>query len=143
MTQHPPVHHPKNPIPGFHGWDERVPHGSVYLVSSSFFSSCLFLFVFPSDCFVLFCFGSSLFFLPGLILVFLFSPATLSIVSFLGNSYRPLQPTHHPSSYQPIYLPTFTEPAHLPPSFWSPLTCACALLHHQHLRFSGFRVAEL
>ncbi len=38
VNQHPPVHHPKNPILGFHGWDETVPQGSVYLVSILFFS---------------------------------------------------------------------------------------------------------
>ncbi len=73
---------------------------------------------------------------------FFFFLATLTTIFFLGNSYLPLQPTYHPSSYQPIYLPTFTEPAHQPPSFCSPLSCACAL-HHQRLRFSGFRVAKL
>jgi len=29
VGQHPPVHHPKNPVLGFHGWDETVPQGSV------------------------------------------------------------------------------------------------------------------
>ncbi len=28
---------PKNPVLGFHGWDETAPQGSVYLVSSFFF----------------------------------------------------------------------------------------------------------
>jgi hypothetical protein len=35
-TQHPPVQHPKNPVLGFHGWDETLPQGSDYLVSSFF-----------------------------------------------------------------------------------------------------------
>jgi hypothetical protein len=39
VTQHPPVHHPKNPLLGFHGWDETVPQGSVYLVNSFFKTS--------------------------------------------------------------------------------------------------------
>jgi hypothetical protein len=25
VTQHPPVHHPKHPVLGFHRWDETVP----------------------------------------------------------------------------------------------------------------------
>ncbi len=39
---------PKNPVLGFHGWDETAPQGSVYLVSSffffpwAFFLSCFF-----------------------------------------------------------------------------------------------------
>ncbi len=48
VTQHPPVHHPKNPVLGFHGWDETVLQGSVYLVSSffswAFFFSSFFFF---------------------------------------------------------------------------------------------------
>jgi hypothetical protein len=30
MTKHPPVHHPKNLILGFHGWDESVPRGQLH-----------------------------------------------------------------------------------------------------------------
>ncbi len=63
--QPPPVHHPNNPVLGFHGWDEPVPHGSVYLVSSFFFSSWP---SFLSQTF--FCFGWELtVFLLGLISV--------------------------------------------------------------------------
>jgi hypothetical protein len=49
------VHHPKNPLLGFHGWDEihgwdeTVPQGSVSLVSTISFSPLLhfgFLFFF-------------------------------------------------------------------------------------------------
>jgi hypothetical protein len=29
---------------------------------------------------------------------------------FFGNSYYPLQPTYHPSSYKPIYLLCFIHP---------------------------------
>jgi hypothetical protein len=43
VTQHPPAHHPKTPVLGFHGRDETVPQGSVYLVSD-FFSSGPFFF---------------------------------------------------------------------------------------------------
>ncbi len=42
MSQHPPVHYPKNPILGFHGCDETVPHESVYLVNRFFFLLLLF-----------------------------------------------------------------------------------------------------
>ncbi len=42
VSQHPPVHHPKNPVLGFHGWDETVPQGSVYLVSIFFFFCSFF-----------------------------------------------------------------------------------------------------
>jgi hypothetical protein len=37
VSQHPPVHHPKNPVLGFHGWDETVPQGSVSLPGQYFF----------------------------------------------------------------------------------------------------------
>jgi len=30
---------PKNPVLGFHGWDETAPQGSVYLITSFFFFS--------------------------------------------------------------------------------------------------------
>jgi hypothetical protein len=42
LSQHPLMHHPKNLILGFHGWDETIPHGSIYLVSRFFFSSPFF-----------------------------------------------------------------------------------------------------
>ncbi len=46
VCQHLPVHHPKNPVLGFHGWDETVPQRSVYLVSSFlFFFSHAFFFL--------------------------------------------------------------------------------------------------
>ncbi len=31
------MHHPKNPVLEFHGWDETVPQGSAHLVSLNFF----------------------------------------------------------------------------------------------------------
>ncbi len=42
VTWHPPVHHPKNPVLGFRGWDEILPQGSVSLVSSFFFPGPFF-----------------------------------------------------------------------------------------------------
>jgi hypothetical protein len=54
MTQHPPVHHPKNPIPEFHGWDETVPKGAVYMVSNFYFLLGFIFplnFFFPAHCF--------------------------------------------------------------------------------------------
>ncbi len=44
MTQHPPVHHPKHPVLGFHGWDEPVPQ-------SQFIWSVFFFFFFFSPFF--------------------------------------------------------------------------------------------
>jgi len=56
-------HHPKNPVLGFHGRDEPVAQGSVYLVSSVFFLRLSF-------------FGSSMFFLLGSFWFILFFPTT-------------------------------------------------------------------
>jgi hypothetical protein len=63
VTKHPPVHHPKNPVLGFHGWDEPVPQGSVYLVSSFLKNS------WPSFFSQTFCFWELTVFLPVLISV--------------------------------------------------------------------------
>jgi hypothetical protein len=65
VTQHPLVHHPKNLVLGFHGWDETVPQGSVYLVISFFYSEFFF-----HSCF--FFSLLSLFFLLSLTFLFLF-----------------------------------------------------------------------
>jgi hypothetical protein len=91
------MHHPKNVILGFHGWDETIPQGLVYLVNSWFFF------------FILFLGGVHCFFswAPFLLLFFLSPPLT---PYFIWNSYLPLQPTYHPSSYQPIYLRHFAHP---------------------------------
>jgi hypothetical protein len=56
VTQHPPVHHPKTPVLGFHGWDETVPKGPVYMVSTFYFLLSLFFphtFFSPAACFFL------------------------------------------------------------------------------------------
>ncbi len=37
VTQHPLMHHPKNPLLRFHGWDETIPQMLIYLVSIFFF----------------------------------------------------------------------------------------------------------
>ncbi len=86
VSQHPPVHHPKNPVLGFHGWDETVPQGSVYLVSIFFFLLLLF---FPARFFSL-----AQFFFPGnsfFITFFLAHPWPQ--VFFGGSSYLPQPPT--------------------------------------------------
>ncbi len=95
MSLHPPVHHPKNLVLGFHRWDETVPQRSVYLVSSFFF---LEPFIFT--CF--FCFPHSHFFRgPFFHLLFFFGPTILEPKFFSGNSYLLLQPTYLPPSPQP------------------------------------------
>ncbi len=92
MTQHPPVHHPKNPVLGFHGLDETVPQGSVYLVSSFFFAPSHF---FPGP------FFSS----PH----FFFGPTILEPNFVSVNSYLLLQPTSLPAPNPSTSLP----PSHL------------------------------
>ncbi len=93
VSQHPPVHHPKNPVLGFHGWDETVPQGSVYLVSIFFFLLLLF---FPARFFSL-----AQFFFPG---------NSFFITFFLAHPW--------PQVFFGKLLPT---PTHLPPSScWLP-----------------------
>ncbi len=54
----------------------------------------------------------SLFFFPGSFWFFFFFLSTLTTIwGEGGNSYLPLQPTYHLSSYQPIYLPHFAHPS--------------------------------
>ncbi len=87
-----------NPVLGFHGWDETVPQGSVYLVSIYLFLPVLFFpnyIFFPSSVFFFF-FGTVFYH------IFFCSPLTPSL--FLGSSYLP-QPTYHLSSYQPTPHP--------------------------------------
>ncbi len=94
VTQHPPVHHPKNPVLGFHGWDETVPQGSVYFVSSFF---CLMLSFFPRS-----------HFFPGpfFSLAFYFGPAILEPNFFLRTpTYSPNLPTSLPPPNPSTSLP--------------------------------------
>jgi hypothetical protein len=90
-------------------------------------------FFFLSDFFFFFggahCFSSWAHF--GLI----FFPATLTTIFFWGNSYLPLQPTYHLSSYQPIYLPHYARP-----SFVLVLS---SITNTWDLGGLGFRVVEL
>ncbi len=99
MTQQPPVHHPKNPVLRFHGWDEIVPQGSVHLVSIffpfwSYFSQLDFFH------------WLSLF--ESFFMTFFPSPPTPSF--FWGVTTCP-QPNYRPSSYQPTYLPQHADPS--------------------------------
>ncbi len=84
VTQHPPVHHPKIPVLGFHGWDETVSQGSVYLVSSFFFPKSHF---FPGPSFPA----------PFLLSLFFLVQPSLNPILFLRA------PTH--SSNLPTFLP--------------------------------------
>ncbi len=115
VTQHPPVHHLKNPVLGFHGWNETVPQGSVYLVSIIFllllFSSAQFLFS-----------SSFFFFFLGTVFIPLFFWPTPESKFVLGSSYL-----------HPTYLPPFFLPTHLPPSCCRPLpTPPFALTSNAH-----------
>ncbi len=104
VTQHPPVHHRKNPILGFHGWDETVPQGSVYLVSVFSFPSAPFFS--QLDFFPVAQFFFS--FLEQFSYHFYFAHPWHQV--FLGK----LLPT--PTHLLPFFLPT-----HLPPSScWPP-----------------------
>ncbi len=86
MNQHPPMHHPKNPILGFHGWDETIPQQSLYLVSSFSFFGPFFShgFFFPP----------SHFFPRSFFSFFLFFVIILEPKFFSWNSYLLLQPTY-------------------------------------------------
>jgi hypothetical protein len=99
VTQHPPVHHPKIPVQGFHGWDEVSPRGQLIWSVLFFFRQTFSL-------------GAHCFFLPGYLWfnIFFHQPWNLFFF-FFGNSYLPLQPTYHSSSYQPIYLSHSTHPS--------------------------------
>ncbi len=120
MSQHPPVHHPKNPLLGFHGWDETVPQRSVYLVSRFFFLGLLFSYASFSSLTLIFFLG--LFFL----LVFFFVPPSLNPSFFLGTpTYSSNLPTSlpppNPSTspylpHQPFALPSIASTTE---SFWS------------------------
>jgi hypothetical protein len=112
VTQHPPVHHPKNPVLGFHGWDEPVPQGLVYLVSSSFFSSCLFFS--PIGLFV---FGSSLFFFPGSFWFF-FSFSLHPNHHWGGGGWTPTYPSNLPTTFPPTSPSTSLI-------LLTPLLCLC------------------
>jgi hypothetical protein len=118
VTQHPPVHHLKNVVLGFHGWDETVPQGSVCLVMVSIFIFLLALF-FPA----IFFFPSSVFcFLGTVFFSHFFFPPPLT-PSYFGELLLSPQPTYCPSSYQPTYLPHPANP--------SPPTSFCTHLHRQ------------
>jgi hypothetical protein len=100
VTQHPPVHHPKNPILGFHGWDETVPQGSVYLVSIFFFPSGPFFFSpisIPYSLAQFFFWGGGQFFIP---LFFWEAP------TYRPSSYQCTSPHHaaDPSPPHHLYL---------------------------------------
>jgi hypothetical protein len=103
VSQHPPVHHPKNAVLGFHGWDETVPQGQ-FTWSVIFFSSGPF---FPARIFSLAQFF--FFFFLGTGFLSLFFWPTPDPKFFLGSSYLP-QPTYCPSSYQTTYVPHPTNP---------------------------------
>ncbi len=91
MTQHPPVHHPENPVLEFHGWDETLPKGAVYMVSSFYFLLGL---IFPRNFF----FPAHCFFSRASLLIFIYFLATPAPILFFGNSYPPLKSTYCPSS---------------------------------------------
>ncbi len=81
------MHHPKNPVLVFHGWDETVPRGQftwsvIYFFFWSFFSG---QFLFPS----------SVFFFLGTVFIPLSFWPILESKFFLGSSY--LHPTYLPA----------------------------------------------
>jgi hypothetical protein len=94
-------------------------------------------FFFPSKFFF---FWDLTVFLSGLILVFFSLHLNHHFVWGGTPTYPSNLPTTFPPTSPSTYLSPCTEPAHLPPSFCSPLFCACALLHHQRLRFKGTKV---
>jgi len=120
VTQHPPVLHPKNPVLVFHGWNETVPQGSVYLVSFFFFPSAPF---FSQLDF----FSLDQFLFPGKSFFITFFWPTPDPQVFFGK-LLPTPTTYRPSSYQP---PTSPHPAgplpHSPPLALTSITRASDL----------------
>jgi hypothetical protein len=109
VTQHPPVHHPKNPVLGFHGWDETVPQWTVYLVSILFFSFCFF---FSLAQFFFFFFG------PPMTPSFFFGEApTYSNPPTSSSCWPPPHPP--PFELASIGKDSVLERAWLAQSFWS------------------------
>jgi hypothetical protein len=116
VSQPPPVHYPKNPVLGLHGWDETVPQGSVYLVSRFFFLLLLF---FPSS--VFFFFSWQQFYYP----IFLAHPWP-QVFFWAAHTYPPnLNPKPQPT--YPL-LPT-NPPTSLILLAPSPPTPFCAHFH--------------
>ncbi len=107
----------KNPVLGFHGWDETVTQGSVYLVSSFFLGD----FFFPL----------ALIFFVGL---FFLVPPSWNPIFFLG--------TRTYSSNLPTSLPSTTQPIYLPPSHLHSLS-QCSSCHHHRKRSLGGGQEEL
>ncbi len=90
MSQHPPVHHPKNLILGFHGWDAVVPKEAIYMVNSfSFLLGLFFLHTF---------FFSSLFFLRASISKKIWGPPLTSYYFLVTPTYPSNLPTTLPPS---------------------------------------------
>ncbi len=123
MSQHPPVHHPKNPILGFHGWDETIPQGSVYLVSRYFFLLLLF---FPARFFSL-----AQFFLSRqqFLYHFFFGPPLTASFFWEAPTYPPnLDPKPQPTyPLFPTNSPTsliLLAPSHPPPFAFTFITKA-------------------
>ncbi len=112
VYQHSPVHHPKNHVLGFHGWDETVPRGQftwsvVFIYFQTLFSHAFY-------------FSSISLFFPRPHFSFLFFPQSLNPNLFFGT------PTylHLPSTTtQPIYLLHSTHPSFVLPFIskaWEP-----------------------
>jgi len=92
VTQHPPVHHPKNPVLGFHGWDETCPPGgqftwSVFFFQPNFYSLAQFFFS-----------GNSFY-------------STFFLAHPLIRGFFWEAPTYRPSSFQPTSLPHAANPS--------------------------------
>ncbi len=108
------MHHPKNPVLRFHGWDEPVPQGSVYLVSSFFFffSFPSWPFFFSSDFFFwgAHCFSSWAHF--GF-----FFPRNPNYHFFLGGT--PTYPSNLPTTFPPTSPSTSLI-------LLTPLFCLCS-----------------
>ncbi len=119
MTLHPPKRHPKNPITRFHGWDEIVPKGAIYILVFFIFFGPFFLHLYFFSLAHYFFSSTSYFY-------FYFGPPLTPYYS-LATSYLPLKITYYLSSHQPIYLPPFA----LPPIFLyaSFLLLLCAFSH--------------
>jgi len=97
-----------NPVLGFHGWDETVPQGSVYLVSIYLFLPVLF---FPTIIFSL----AQFFFLLGTVFLspFFFTHPWPQVCFWEAPTYPNPPTTFLPTNPPTTFLPTNPPPTHL------------------------------
>jgi hypothetical protein len=126
-----PKNHRFDPLLRFHGWDETVPQGSVYLVSIFF---CLLVLFFPTRFFSLaqFCFFLGKVF-------FTFFSLTPDPKFFLGEFLLTPKLTIALNP-KPLFLPTYLPSHHADPSLPTSITTVMESLNSLKLQL-GFKAS--